>query len=577
MHKIVVLKIAMFFLVTFIFNSCTNKTLHNTNIQVTTDNKKLNSFLIDAKRAQLFGSTEEFLQQINTIIEIDSNYAVAYFELGKFYLQRKDYPLAVLNSKKAYQLIPSKNEYALLFAQSSDANGDFEIAISMYEKILKQNDNNIELWYDIFGVLDKNEKYKLLDTYLDNFERKFGLNEELVLNRYQNLVNQKRFKNLEKYLLSVIKRNPKMEIATVILGDYYFSLGKFNKSGEVYEKLLVNNKFHEQALIGMVKISLQKGDLVSVIDYSERLINSTSVDVLSKLSIIVELSKSFEKIDGVGANIFDPLIINLYNQYPENPDVRYFHGNVLYRTGKNKEALNDFLYSLKLNPSNLQMWLFSLYILETEKEYDRLISVADSALIYFPNQKDIFILRGFAYLQVKQYRKSLEDFLFAKRLTGVLDEDKVQILHYLAEIYFIMENKNQAFLIYDEILKLNNNDIIALNNYAYYLALDNMDLNKALDMSQRSVKLEPKNSTYLDTYAYILFKLKKYSDALFYIEKAILNGGTNSAVILGHYGDILFMNGQKELAISTWKEAKNKGLESDSINKKIETGEYFEQ
>jgi tetratricopeptide (TPR) repeat protein len=187
------------------------------------------------------------------------------------------------------------------------------------------------------------------------------------------------------------------------------------------------------------------------------------------------------------------------------------------------------------------------------------------------------MLRGFGHLQNNNLEKSYNDFLFARRLTGALDEDRNQILHYLAEVTYKMKRNDDAFKYYEEIIENDKNDIVALNNYAYYLSLENRDLNKALEMSAKTIKKEPKSSTYLDTYAYILFQLRRYPEALKYIELAILNGGTNSGVILEHYGDILFMNGQTDLAVNTWKEAKEKGDTSDMIDIKIEKREFIHE
>jgi tetratricopeptide (TPR) repeat protein len=295
------------------------------------------------------------------------------------------------------------------------------------------------------------------------------------------------------------------------------------------------------------------------------------------LGIISELSQALEKVKGFNIRRFDEFIVSLHNQYPEHPDILVFFGNREFRNGNNALAIASFTKSLKIKPSNLQTWLLTLYILEREKDFKRIVSVADSALLYFPNQKDLFLLRGFGFLQLEELKKSYDDFNFALRLTGKLDSDRLQILHYLAEVTYKMQNKQEAFKYYEEILENDKNDIIALNNYAYYLSLEDKKLDLALEMSAKTIKKEPKNSTYLDTYAYILFRLGRYPEALKYIEMAILYGGTNSGVILEHYGDILFKNGQTDLAISAWKEAREKGEASEILERKIERGEYIDE
>ena len=250
---------------------------------------------------------------------------------------------------------------------------------------------------------------------------------------------------------------------------------------------------------------------------------------------------------------------------------------ITFRKGENDQALKVFSKALSLDPSNLQSWVFTLYILEQEKNYSRIISVADSALVYFPNQKDLFLFRGFANMQLDNNETSYQDFLFALKLTGALDEDRTQILHFLAEICQKLNKSEETYKYYEEILKSNQNDLVALNNYAYYLSLEKKELNKALEMSAKTIKVEGKNSTYLDTYAYILFELERYADALKYIELAILNGGGSNGVILEHYGDILYKNGQTDLAITTWKEALENGQDTEILRYKIDNKTYIDQ
>ena len=69
---------------------------------------------------------------------------------------------------------------------------------------------------------------------------------------------------------------------------------------------------------------------------------------------------------------------------------------------------------------------------------------------------------------------------------------------------------------------------------------------------------------------HILFKANKLEEAKIWIGKALENGGDSDAVILEHFGDILFKIGQPDQALNYWKKAKEKGKGSDFLDKKIE-------
>ena len=105
-------------------------------------------------------------------------------------------------------------------------------------------------------------------------------------------------------------------------------------------------------------------------------------------------------------------------------------------------------------------------------------------------------------------------------------------------------------------------NIGALNNYAYYLSVERQQLDKAEEMSYRTVKAEPNNNTYLDTYAWILFEKGKYAEARIYIDQAIQNGGDKSSVVVEHCGDIYWMNGEQGKALEYWVKAEKLAVET---------------
>ena len=114
------------------------------------------------------------------------------------------------------------------------------------------------------------------------------------------------------------------------------------------------------------------------------------------------------------------------------------------------------------------------------------------------------------------------------------------------------------------------------NNYSYYLSLRKHNLREAEQMSKRCNELEPNNGTYQDTYAWVLYCLEDYENSRLWLEKALKNGGDNSAVIIEHYGDVLFKLGLKKEAVNQWIKAKSTGIGSELLDKKIENEKLFE-
>ena len=145
----------------------------------------------------------------------------------------------------------------------------------------------------------------------------------------------------------------------------------------------------------------------------------------------------------------------------------------------------------------------------------------------------------------------------------------------LGDIYHQTGRKNEAYEQYDKALNLYASNIAVLNNYSYFLALEERELSKAERMSAMTIKEYPDEPTYLDTYAYILFKKGSYSLARIYIERAIEKSKEPSAEILEHYGDILACLGETDAAVEQWQKALDAGGEKELLEKKIAQREYI--
>ncbi len=138
----------------------------------------------------------------------------------------------------------------------------------------------------------------------------------------------------------------------------------------------------------------------------------------------------------------------------------------------------------------------------------------------------------------------------------------------LGDIYNGTQEYAKSDMAYEQALAFNPNNDIILNNYSYYLALRKENLDRAEKMSAQLVKANPKNSSYLDTYAWVLFTREKYKEARKIMEEAIDTGDFN-ATLFEHYGDILFKLGDTDAAVRQWQKAKSMGADNQAIDKKI--------
>jgi Tfp pilus assembly protein PilF len=199
----------------------------------------------------------------------------------------------------------------------------------------------------------------------------------------------------------------------------------------------------------------------------------------------------------------------------------------------------------------------------------------EEALTLFPNQYSLYFYVGMGYLMQKDYGKAIG------YLNNALNYDieskplKTQIYSSLGDAYQGEKRYKESAQAYEQALALDPNNSYTLNNYAYYLSLRNEDLAKAEKMSIKSNQLEKNKASFQDTYAWILFKLKKYSEAKDWMQKAIINN-PNSAVQFEHLGDIFYKLGDVDQAVENWKKSLEIDPDSSSVKKKINEKKYFE-
>lgn len=250
------------------------------------------------------------------------------------------------------------------------------------------------------------------------------------------------------------------------------------------------------------------------------------------------------------------------------------YGSVLLMQGNKKEAITQFEIYTRDNPDDPAGYEQIIRIALPDEDLEKIIEVTTEALKHLPTQPQFYFYLGAANYQLKNYQQALatfEDGLKNADFTNPMVESDFHAQ--IGDLNYFLDHKAVAFESYEKALKLNPQNLPVLNNYSYYLSLERKDLDKAEMMSGITIKAEPMNPTYLDTYGWILFEQGSYTMAKIYIEKAIeYNKEQPSAEVFEHYGDILFKTGDIDKAREQWKKAKELGSDSPTLDSKIETG-----
>jgi len=301
-------------------------------------------------------------------------------------------------------------------------------------------------------------------------------------------------------------------------------------------------------------------------------LKSEQLDVDTKVQVLGQYVEKLVK-DSTKLVETESLFKLLVDRYPLEEQVHGYYAVFLQYQKRNKEAISELETMININPKNDQTWLHLIQFYIGDRNYNQLLSVTKRAIENLPKLPTWYFYQAIAQFQLADYKGALltcqTGLPYVAAEQGALRSD---FYSQIADGFYKLEQKDSAFINYEKALQANPKNIMVMNNYAYYLSLEKSELKKAEKMSAKTVELEPKNSTYLDTYAWILYQQASYSLAKFYIERAVENllNEEEHGVVLEHYGDILWMSNQDDKAFEMWQKSFDAGNKTDELKKKIE-------
>jgi tetratricopeptide (TPR) repeat protein len=266
---------------------------------------------------------------------------------------------------------------------------------------------------------------------------------------------------------------------------------------------------------------------------------------------------------------------SLVATHPNEAKAWAMKGDLYYIDKKDSLALPAYLKALELKKDIYSVWQQVMLIYNSKRDWKNATKVANDAMELFPNQASIYLFKGGAEYQLKEYSKALVSFNKGTRMTGENTALKAQFYSNLGDTYHSLQNNSASDSAYETSLKLDPENAYVLNNYAYYLSLRKSNLARAKEMSAYSIKLDPESDSFQDTYAWILFQLGEYSEARKFQELAVKKNPQNPT-LLEHYGDILIQLGEREKALEYWHKAKAAGSDSKTVDSKIMAMKYVE-
>jgi len=524
--------------------------------------------LIEAKKEALLGNIEGAVSIFKKYVERYPQDPVGFYELARLEVDRKNLTDALNLAKTASDLDPGNIWYMLFLSELYQSSSQYNEAIELMEKVTEKYPGNLDYFYQLASLYLAVNKYKeAIDVY-NLIEEKVGISEEISIQKEKIYIYLVDLPKAEAELKKLIDAFPGESRYYSILAEFYMSNNQPDKAIEIYRKIAEIDPDNAYIHMSLADYYRKTGNKEKAFEELKLGFANPNLDIDTKVNILLTFYSINQLYTDLKVQAFELSKI-LVDTHPLDPKSHSIYGDLLLQDKKYAEARESFLKVMALDSSKFVIWEEILRLDIQLGEFQHLVKMSQRAIELFPEQPLPYLFSGIGNYQLKKYEEGLTKLTSGIKLLVDNDELLAQFYMYLGDTYHALKNDKEAYEAYEKSLRLNENNLYVLNNYAYYLSLKSENLEKAEQMSRKAVKLEPGNSSFQDTYGWVLYKLGKYPEAREWIGKALEDKQGVSGEVLEHYGDVLYKMGDTAQALEYWVRARKKGEGSEMLEKKI--------
>lgn len=539
--------------------------------------RKYDYFFLEAMRMKEKKEYDAAFGLLQHCLDINPGASSALYEVSQYYMFLRQVPQGQAALEQAVAYAPDNYWYSQGLVNLYQQQNELDKAVVLLEKMVTRFPTKQEPLFSLLDIYSRQEKYNDVISTLNRLEKRLGKNEQLSMEKFRIYLQMKDDKKAFQEIESLVQEYPMDMRYQVILGDVYLQNGKKEEAYETYQKVLAAEPDNPMALFSMASYYEQTGQKelyqqqLDTLLLNKKVTPDTKINVMRQ--IIVENEQSSAKDSTQVIALFDRMM----KQEQDDPQVPMLYAQYLLSKNMEQEAVPVLEQVVDLDPANKAARLMLVSAAVKKEDYKQIIKVCEPGIEATPDALELYYYLAIAYHQAEQTDSVLT--VCNRALKHVTPDTRKEVVSdfysIMGDIYHTKNQMAEAYAAYDSALVYNPSNIGALNNYAYYLSVERRDLDKAEEMSYKTVKAEPNNSTYLDTYAWILFEKGNYAEARIYIDNAMKSDGEKSDVIVEHCGDIYFMTGDVEGALKYWKQALEMGSESKTLKRKIEKKKYI--
>ncbi len=551
-QRLIINKTVYLLVVGILLFSCKAKQINITSSGTGTDEEYYATFT-EATKYALLGNYKNAVALFNLCIKKFPDRSGSYYQLSNIYYSFKDIENAKKYGKKAVDLDDNNIWYLLHLSNIYHFDNNLDSIIYLYEKVVKLSDNveykyNLSVFYSHNGEVDKSMKI------LSELENEIPDAREILRLKHMNYSAL----NMQDSAISQLERLVKLFPSDIenygLLAEYLSQINRNQYAREIYRELLRFEPENGLANFSYGDFLMKQGRKDSALFYYSKGFEADEIAIDEKMSVIFNFI--YDPIALNNDSIFIKELINiLKGEYPDDAKPYTISAEYNIKRQKFDLGLDDLKNAIEKNSDSEVVWEQYIMLSGMLNRYGEIYNMYTDALLKFPDNMNIYIYSSYALYELKKIDELIILCDSAIKKDDIEIKDKTQLMNFIADGYRWKKDNFRSDSVFEEIIKIDPENLIVRNNYAYYLALRNEKLEKAEELSEFTIIREPNNPTFLDTYGWVLYTSGKLKDAFRYIEKAIKNGANRNPEVLDHYGQVLYKIGRCDEAIEAWNHA----------------------
>ena len=536
-----------------------------------------NYFFLEGVRQQEMGNLTAAFDLLRHARDLNPNAPEVYYLLAPYYVDLKDDTRSRAYYERAATLDPENSSYIEKLGQLYVSQKDYPNAINAYEKLYALNKARVDVLQILYQLYGSQNEFQQMINVLNRIEVLEGSSEQISLSKMQIYEQMGEKRKEYDELKSLVDSHPLDLNYKVMFGNWLLQNGKKKEAVKLYRNVLKEEPTNALAKLSLLDYYRTIGDQATVDVITQELLQSPKTEKETKIALLRQVISSNQQ-----ANVSDSAeVMKLFSQALSVPqtDADILMMKAAYMSLKKmpKAEINRvYEQAIDVEPDNSRARIALIQNIWDTGDYDKVIAICRPAQEYNPEEMVFYYFQGMAQYQKHENDAALQTF--RKGVSQIkADSNPDVVSDFYALMGEILHEKGrlaESFQAYDSCLQWKPDNIAAMNNYAYYLSEANKDLPKAEQLSYKTIKAEPNNSTFLDTYAWILFQQKRYEEAKIYIDQAIRSDSTLTGVVKENAVEIYAMTGDIDKALEFWQQSLKGGNQSAVLKKKIQLKKY---